>query len=156
MQGAGRSGQLFCGVQHPLRDGADSWAAANPRGSSPEQPDLEGLSENVGRSFHGVAKLVLAFSGLQGLLQWAGGAVRLFHWNADPRELERLAGLLQTQEALPQSSPTQKDCPKIKQIFPQPGQACSSFSGVQGFLQGAGSPGELFRGSAAPPEGWSS
>ena len=51
------------GVQYPLRAGAASWAAANPRGSSPGQPDLEGLSENVGRSFHGLAMLVLAFLG---------------------------------------------------------------------------------------------
>ena len=39
-------GSCSAGLQHPLRDGAASWAAANPRGSSPEQPDSEGLSEN--------------------------------------------------------------------------------------------------------------
>ena len=71
-------GSCSAGVQHPPRDGAARWAAVNPRGSSPEQPDSEGLSENVGSSFHGPAKLVLAFSVLQGLLQGAGGSEQLF------------------------------------------------------------------------------
>ena len=35
----------------PPRAGAASWATENPRGSSPGQPDLEGLPENVGRFF---------------------------------------------------------------------------------------------------------
>ena len=34
------------GVGHPPRDGAASWADAKPRGSSPEQPNWEGLSKN--------------------------------------------------------------------------------------------------------------
>ena len=56
-------GSCSTGVQHPPRAGAAIWVTANPRGSSPGQPDSEGLSENVGRSFHGLAKLVLAFLG---------------------------------------------------------------------------------------------
>ena len=53
-------------VQHPPRAVAASWATANPRGSSPGQPNSEGLPEDVGRSFHGLAKLVLAFLGCEG------------------------------------------------------------------------------------------
>ena len=60
-------GSFSVRVQHPSRDGAASWAAVNPRGSSLEHPVSEGLSENVGRSFHGPAKVVLAFF-------WAAGA----------------------------------------------------------------------------------
>ena len=56
-------GRCSIGVQHPPSAGEASWATANPRGSSPGQPNLEGLSKNVGRSFHGPAKLVLAFLG---------------------------------------------------------------------------------------------
>lgn len=44
-------GSCSMGVQHLLMAGAASWAAENPRGSSPGQPDLEGLPENVGRFF---------------------------------------------------------------------------------------------------------
>ena len=44
-------GSCSTGVQHSLRAGAASWASENPRGSSPGQPDLEGLPENVGRFF---------------------------------------------------------------------------------------------------------
>ena len=51
------------GAQHPPRAGAASWVTENPRGSSPGQPVLEGLSEKGGRSFHSLAKLVLAFLG---------------------------------------------------------------------------------------------
>jgi len=35
----------------PPRSGGDSWAAENPRGSSPGQSELEGLPENGGRFF---------------------------------------------------------------------------------------------------------
>ena len=54
------------GVQHPLRAGAAIWVTENPRGSSPGQPYSEGLSENVGRSFHSLAELVAAFLGCRG------------------------------------------------------------------------------------------
>ena len=56
-------GSCSAGMQQPPRAGEASWATVNPRGSSPEQPDSGGLSENVGRSFHGLAMLVLAFLG---------------------------------------------------------------------------------------------
>ena len=79
-------GSCSSGVQHPLRAGAAIWAAAKPGGSSPGQPDSEGRSENVGRSLHGPAKLVLAFSGLQGQLQWTGGAEQLFRRSVTPPE----------------------------------------------------------------------
>lgn len=52
-------------VQHPLRAVTASWATENPRRFSPGQHDSKGLPENVGRSFHGLTKLVLAFLGLQ-------------------------------------------------------------------------------------------
>ena len=44
-------GNCYAGVKHPLRAGASSWAAENPGGSSPGQPDSERLPENVGRFF---------------------------------------------------------------------------------------------------------
>ena len=56
-------GSCSAGVQHPLKAVAARWATSNPRGSSPRQPNSEGLSNNVGRSFHGPAKLILAFLG---------------------------------------------------------------------------------------------
>ena len=59
-------GSCSSGVQHPLGAGAAIWVTENPRVSSPGQPVSEGLSENVGRSFHGPAKLVLAFLGCGG------------------------------------------------------------------------------------------
>ena len=60
-------GSCSTGVQHPTSVGAAIWVTENPRGSSPGQPDSEGLSENVARSLHGPAKLVLAFLGCRGL-----------------------------------------------------------------------------------------
>ena len=59
-------GSCSSGVHHPSRAGAAIWVTENPRASSPGQPDSEGLSENVGRSFHGPAKLVIAFLGCRG------------------------------------------------------------------------------------------
>ena len=56
-------GHCSAGVRHPPWAGVATWAAANPRGSSPGQPNSEVLSENIDRSFHGLAKLVLAFLG---------------------------------------------------------------------------------------------
>ena len=79
-------GSCSAGLQHPPRAGAAICVTENPRGSSLGQPDLEGLPENVGRSFHSLAKLVLA-SGLQGLLQGAGGAGQLFCRSIAPPEV---------------------------------------------------------------------
>ena len=44
-------GSCSMGVQHPLRPWEAIWVAENPQGSSPGQPDSEGLPENVGRFF---------------------------------------------------------------------------------------------------------
>ena len=78
-------GSCYTGVQRPpSRVGAAIWVTENPRGSSSGQPDSGGLSENEGGSFHSPAKLVLAFSGLQRLLQWAGSAEQLFRRSATP------------------------------------------------------------------------
>ena len=41
---------------------------------------------------------------------------------------------MKPQEVLPQCSPTHKDCLRIRQIFSRAGQACCSFSGLQGVL----------------------
>jgi len=54
------------GVQHPLGAGAIIWVTENLRGSSLGQPNSEGLPENVGGSFHSLAKLVAAFLGCRG------------------------------------------------------------------------------------------
>ena len=136
-------GSCSSGMQHPPRAGAAIWVTENPRGSSLWQPTSEGLSENVGRSFHSLAKLVVVF--------WAAGCPAE-SWQSfaaipqecsSPRGLEQLAGPLKTQEALLQGSPTQKGCPRIRQIFSRPSQACCSFSGLQGVLPRAGSPMQL-------------
>jgi len=66
LQGAGGTGQLFCRSAPPPTSEAAIWVTENPRGSSPDQPNLEVLSENVVRSFHSLAKLVLAFLGCGG------------------------------------------------------------------------------------------
>ena len=124
-------GSCSSGVQHPLRAVEAIWVSENPRGSSLGQPNSEGWPENVGGSFHSLAKLVVAF--------WAAGGPA-WSWQSfeavlqecgSPQGLEQLAGPMKTQEALPQGSLTQKDCPRIRQIFSRPGQACSSFSGLQ-------------------------
>ena len=39
-------GSCSVGVQYPQSAGAASWATENPRGSSPGQPDSEGLPKN--------------------------------------------------------------------------------------------------------------
>ena len=50
------------GVQHPPRVGAASWAAENPRDSSPGQQGLAG-SHAIEADLHSQAKLVLDFLG---------------------------------------------------------------------------------------------
>ena len=59
-------GSCSSGVQHPLGAGAAIWVTENPGGSSLGQPNSEGRPENVGRSFHSLAKLVVAFLGCMG------------------------------------------------------------------------------------------
>ena len=59
-------GSCSSGVQHPLGAGAAIWVTENLRGSSLGQPNSEGQPENVGGSFHSLAKLVAAFLGCRG------------------------------------------------------------------------------------------
>ena len=59
-------GSCSSGVHHPLGAGAAIWVTENLRGSSLGQPNSEGRPENVGRSFHSLAKLVAAFLGCRG------------------------------------------------------------------------------------------
>ncbi len=59
-------GSCSSGVQHPLRAGVVIWVTENLRGSSLGQPNSEGRPENVGGSFHSLAKLVAAFLGCRG------------------------------------------------------------------------------------------
>ena len=61
-----------------LRVGAASWAAENPKGSSPDQvnwKDCLRMEADVAQSDRACS----SFSGLWGLLQGAGGAGQLFH-----------------------------------------------------------------------------
>ena len=59
-------GSCSSGVQHALRAVAAIWVTENLRGSSLGQPNSEGRPENVGGSFHSLAKLVAAFLGCRG------------------------------------------------------------------------------------------
>ena len=59
-------GSCSSGVQHPLGAGAAIWVTENLRGSSLGQPNSEGQPENVGGSFHSLAKLVAASLGSRG------------------------------------------------------------------------------------------
>ena len=77
-------GSCSAGEQCPPGAGTAIWVTENPEGSSPGQPDSEGLSNNVGSSFHGLTKLFFSFSGLEGLLQGAGSAGQLFRGSAAP------------------------------------------------------------------------
>ena len=59
-------GSYSSGVHHPLGAGAAIWVTENLRGSSLGQSNSEGWPENVGRSFHSLAKLFVAFVGAVG------------------------------------------------------------------------------------------
>ena len=59
-------GSCSSGVHHPLGAGAAIWVTENLRGSSLGQPNSEGRPENVGESFHSLAKFVAAFLGCRG------------------------------------------------------------------------------------------
>ena len=54
-------GSCSSGVHHPLGARAAIWVTENLRGSSLGQPNSEGWPENIGRSVHSLAKLVVAF-----------------------------------------------------------------------------------------------
>ena len=66
------------------------------------------------------------------------------------------AGPLRNQGSLPQGSQDWKDHPPIEADFAWLGQASSSFSGLRGLLQGAGSAGKLFQRNAVPSKDWNS
>ena len=114
-------GSCSLGVHHPLGAGAAIWVTENLRGSSLGQPTSEGQPENVGGSFHSLAKLVAAFLGCM-ISAWSWQS-----YAADPLGLGtpwglwRVAGLLKTQKAPPRGSLTQKNHPRIRQIYSWPG-----------------------------------
>ena len=133
-------GSCSSGVQHPPRAGAAIWDTENPRGSSPGQPVSEGLSENVGRSFHSLAELVAAFLGCRGSSR--GLVVLSSYFTGVGHPLGAWVGSRAVGDPRG-SSPGQPNTEKPSEIFSQLGQACCSFSGLQGVLPGAGSPMQL-------------
>ena len=133
-------GSCSSGVQHPLGAGAAIWVTENLRGSSLGQPNSEGQPENVGGSFHSLAELVAAFLGCRGsclelavLCSWSTRSQHPLGSWAGSRALGDSRG----------SSPGQPDSERPSEIFSRFGQACCSFSGLQGVLPGAGSPMQL-------------
>ena len=140
LQGVGSVGQLlFRGAAPPVA-GAAIWVTENLRGSSLGQPNSEGQPENVGGSFHSLAELIAAFLGCRGssrgLVVLSSYSMAVGHplrsW-VDSRAAENPRG----------SSPGQPDSERPSEIFSRLGQACCSFSGLQGVLPGAGSPMQL-------------
>ena len=89
-------GICYSGVQHPPWAGEAIWFTENPNGSSPGHPDSEGLSENVGRSLHSPAKLVVAFLGCRGSSRGLVVLSSYFTGVGPPWELGRVAGPLET------------------------------------------------------------
>ena len=133
-------GSCSSGVQHPLGAGAAIWVTENLRGSSLGQPNSEGQPENVGGSFHSLAELVAAFLGCRGsclelavLCSWSTRSQHPLGSWVGSRALGDSRG----------SSPGQPDSERPSEIFSRFGQACCSFSGLQGVLPGAGSPMQL-------------
>ena len=133
-------GSCSSGVPHPLGAGAAIWVSENLRGSSLGQPNSEGRPENVGGSFHSLAKLFAAplcsRGSSRGLVVLSSYSVGVGH------PLGALAGSRAVGNPRG-SSPGQPDSEKPSEIFSQLGQACCSFSGLQGVLPGAGSPMQL-------------
>lgn len=111
--------------------------------------------QELGRSFHSPARLVVALLGCSGsflelaVLCSCSLRVQL------PLRAWAASSPLQAHKAPSKGSPTQKDCLRITQMFLRPGQACCSFSGVQVVLLSAVSPVPLFHRSADPPKSWS-
>ena len=122
-------GSYSSGVQHPLGAGAAIWVTENLRGSSLGQPNSEGWPENVGESFHSLAKLVAAFLGCSGSCRELSVLRSCSARVQPPRGLVLLAGPLKTQEALPQGSPTQKD--RLRS-FPSSTKLVAAFLGCRG------------------------
>ena len=130
-------GSCSSGVQHPLGAGAAIWGTKNLRGSSLGQPNSEGQPENVGGSFHSLAKLVAAFLGCRGSSR---GLVVLSSYSVGVgHPLGACAG--SSAVGNPRgSSPGQPNSERPSEIFSRLGQACCSFFGLQEVLPGAGSP----------------
>ena len=133
-------GSCFSGGQHPLGAGAAIWVTENLRGSSLGQPNSEGQPENVGGSFHSLAKLVAAILGCRGSSR---GLVVLSSYSVGVGHPLR-AWVASTAAENPRgSSPGQPDSERPSEIFSRLGQAFCSFSGLQGVLPGVGSPMQL-------------
>ena len=133
-------GSFSSEVQLSLRAGAAIWVTENLRGSSLRQPNSGGQPENVGRSFHSLAKLVAAFLGCRGSSR---GLVVLSSYSVGVGyPLGAWAGSRATGNTRG-SSPGQPESERPSEIFSRLGQACCSFSGLQGVLPGAGSPMQL-------------
>ena len=141
-------GGCFSGVQCPPMAVAAIWVTENLRGSSLGQPNSEGRPENVGRSFHSLAKLVAAFLGCRGSSR---GLVVLSSYSVGVGHPLRALVASRATENPRGSSPGQPDSERPSEIFSQVGQACCSFSGLQGVLPGGGSLMQLICYSLAPP-----
>ena len=134
-------------VQHPLGAGEAIWVTENTRGSSLGQPNSEGLSENVGKSFHGLARLVVAFLGCGVSCQ---DLAVLCHCSTEVWLLLR-PGVASCAVVNPrgfspgQADSTGKDCLRIRQIFSWPG-GCRPF--LRGWCLLV-----LLCGAVAPPKG---
>ena len=124
-----------------------------PKRLFPRAAQLGRTVRELGRSFHGPARLVVIFLGCRKscreLAVLCSCSMRVRH----PQELEQLAGLLRTQESLAQGSQIQKHCPRItaQPGFLQLSHIFCKFSGLQKVLQRAGHPVQLFCESPAPP-----
>ena len=141
-------GSCSSGVQHPLRAVAAIWVSENLRGSSLGQPNSEGQPENVARSFHSLAELVAAFLGCRGSSR--GLVVLSSYFTGVGHPLGAWAGSRAVGDPRG-SSPGQPDSEKPSEIFSRLGQACCSFSGLQGAPPAAGSPLPLVHSLPAPP-----
>ena len=127
-------GTCSTGVIHPLMVGADSWVSKNSRGSSPEQPDLGGPPQNRGRSCTARPNLFSLF--------WAavGSCSRLAvlgRCSTGVQHPSRVGAAGWATKNPKDSSPGQlnwQDHLRMEADFAWPGQACSSFSGLQGAL----------------------
>jgi len=159
LQEVGSVGQLFLRSSAPPGGWSSYLGHCKPRRLFPRATHSEGRPENVGRSFHSLAKLVVAFPGCRGSCRelavlcscsarvWLPPRAGAASWASSPG---------QPDSERPWGSPTQKDHLRIRQIFSRPSQACCSFSGLQGVLPGAGSPMQLICKSSVPPEDFGS
>ena len=124
-------GSYSSGVHHHMGAGAALWVTENLRGSSLGQPNSEGRPENVGGSFHSLAKLVAAFLGCRGSSR---GLVVLSSYSVGVGQPLRPWVASRAAENPRDSSPGQPDSERPSEIFSQLGQACCRFSGLQGVV----------------------